>query len=126
MVASEYERVLPDLQEINAAMPRGRHITANDLKLVLYPRLALCFSTAALGLLAIAIAAAIRTRNLARTVFAGLVVLYVSVWLGGAAIVGAVPPAVSAWTPNVAAAAISLMLLGIASHRSAVTALRHD
>ena len=125
-VDSEDERVLADLQEINAAMPRGRHITANDLKLALYPRLALCFSTAALGLLAVATAAAIRNRNLARTVFAGLVVLYVSAWLGGASIVDVVPPAVSAWAPNAAAAAISLMLLGIASHRSAVTALRHD
>ena len=107
-------------------MPRGRHLTANYLKLVFHQRLALCSAAAALGLLAVTTATAIRSRNLARTVLVGFAGLYVFAWFGGDPIVAATRPAISAWTPNAGAAAISIILLGVASHRRTLTLFRPD
>jgi hypothetical protein len=92
----------------------GRYaITRETLQLNLHVRIALCFATAMLCLLAVAIANLIRRRNLARSIFAGMILLYIAAYFGISTAAQVVPPAVSAWLPNAGLAAVSLVLLSV-------------
>lgn len=101
----------------------GRYaVTREKLQLNLHVRVALCFATATLCVLAVAVAKLICRRNLARSVFAAVVLLYISAYFGVAAASHVLSPALSAWLPNASLAAVSLVLLALGSRPSHLSA----
>jgi hypothetical protein len=121
--ATEYEKISADLRDLTAGTSNGRDLTAHDLQLAFHARVAMCFATAALSLLAVAAARALARRSLARTVFAGLVLLYAFAWDGVAAIANTLPPAASAWLPNAAVVSVSIVWLAIGARPRQVRAI---
>jgi Lipopolysaccharide export system permease LptF/LptG len=89
--------------------------TRDILQRNLHLRIALCFATTMLCLLAVAIANVTPRRNLARSVFAGVVLLYVGAYFFVSMAARVMPPAVSGWLPNAGLAAVALVLLSVRS-----------
>jgi lipopolysaccharide export LptBFGC system permease protein LptF len=94
-------------------MRPGRSFTVADVTLALHTRMALSGATIALAILAVGIAAVIRSRTPGRAIFGALVLVYVASWFGAAAIAPAVPPALSAWLPNAAVVTVALGFVSV-------------